>query len=385
VTLCIGRDGPAPELATLHGQLPLESDLFNTRSTHCLTQNQLIKMVVLKVLGLCVALAAVVQSTQCPSGPPRVDTYSGGFNYTYNWPIHYQQLQTQHQSLCQAYMDVSPQHPCGKTIVMLHGKNFCSQTWNATAKVLLSQGYRVIMPDQIGFCKSDKPEYYQYSLQQLALNTKTILDNLNITKVTIMGHSMGGMLSARFALTYPSMIERLVMVDPIGLEDWKAKGVPYLPIDSLYNVEAASNYTSIASYENATYYVNQWKPEYDVWVNMLLKIYQGPLGKTYAFDQALVTDMVITQPVIYEFPLLGAIPHSLLVVGDKDTTAIGKQWSPPAVQAVLGHYDVLGPQAAKAIGSNCTYVHYPDLGHAPQISAPDRFHYDLIRWLNKTN
>ncbi len=343
-------------------------------------------MVGFKTLVICAGLAGIAQATTCPSGPPKVDTFSGGFDYTYDWPVHYQELHYQNQILCQAYMDISP-HSTKSTdnvIMLLHGKNFCSQTWNATAKVLLAQGYRVILPDQIGFCKSSKPRSYQFSLQQLALNTKTILDTLGIKSLTVMGHSMGGMLSARFALMYPSMVSRLILVNPIGLEDWKAKGVPYLPIDSIYTQEASSNYTSISSYENATYYVNQWRPEYDVWVNMLLQVYDGPLASTYAYDQALVTDMVYTQPVIYEFPLLATIPHSLLIVGDKDTTAIGKQWSPPAVQKILGHYDVLGPEAAKAIGANCTYIRYPSLGHAPQISDPEVFHEDLVRWLMDT-
>ncbi|KAK5936748.1 hypothetical protein PMZ80_011011 [Knufia obscura] len=336
---------------------------------------------------LCAALATIAQGSNCPSGPAEVDTFSGGFDYTYDWPIHYQPLDTQRQSLCQAYMDVSSSEDNRdqKVVMMLHGKNFCSQTWNATAKVMLDQGYRVILPDQIGFCKSDKPDHYQFSLHHLALNTKTILDNLGIKRLTLIGHSMGGMLSARFALMYPEMVDRLVMVDPIGLEDWKAKGVPYLPVDDIYRQEVASNYTSVSSYENATYYVNHWEPEYDVWVKMLLKVYDGPLGKAYAYNQALVTDMVYTQPIVYELRLLGDIPNSLLIVGDKDNTAIGKQWSPPDVQALLGHYDVLGPEAAKTIGSNCTLIHYPDLGHAPQISAPEIFHKNLTDWLNRTD
>ena len=41
-----------------------------------------------------------------------------------------------------------------------------------------------------------------------------------------MGHSTGGMLAIRYALMFPADIEQLVLVDPIGLEDWKAKGVP---------------------------------------------------------------------------------------------------------------------------------------------------------------
>jgi len=179
---------------------------------------------------------------------------------------------------------------------------------------------------------------------------------------------------------YPEMVQGLIMVDPIGLEDWKAKGVPYLSIDKIYLQERASNYTSIRAYEQATYYVGTWDPSYDVWVNMLLHVYNGSLADAYAFDQALITDMVITQPIAYEFPLLANL-SSLLIVGGKDNTAIGKQWSPPNVQAILGHYDVLGGQTAQAIGPNCTYIEFPDLGHAPQIQAPDRFHGALLGWL----
>jgi len=284
-------------------------------------------------------------------------------------------------------MDVEPDSTVPKsyggaqrTVMMLHGKNFCGVTWEATAQVLLSHGYRVIMPDQLGFCKSDKPDAYQFSLQQLARNTKTILDTLNITSLYVMGHSMGGMLSARFSMMYPEMVEGLIMVDPIGLEDWKAKGVPYLSIEKIYLQERASNYTSIRAYEQATYYVGTWAPSYDVWVNMLLQVYNGSRADIYAFDQALITDMVMTQPIAYEFDLLSNL-NSLLIVGEKDNTAIGKQWSAPAVQAILGHYDVLGNQTAEAIGPNCTYVHFPDLGHAPQIQDPTSFHEALLGWL----
>ena len=328
-----------------------------------------------------VALLGSAAATVCPSGPQALYTTSGGMVYTYPYPINYQNLSYQHQELCQAYMDIPPSAaPNGQTVLVLHGKNFCSVTWNATISILSSKGYRIIAPDQVGFCKSSKPLSYQFSLQQLALNTKAILDTLGISSITVMGHSMGGMLASRFTLMYPSLVSRLIMVDPIGLEDWKAKGVPYLPIDSIYLQERSSNYTSIRAYEQATYYVGQWSTAYDVWVNMLLAVYNGSEADTYAYDQALVTDMVITQPVIYEFPLLSNT-KTLLIVGDKDNTAIGKQWSPPEVQAKLGHYDVLGKEAKAAIGDNCTLIEFADLGHAPQISDPDRFHSALLGWL----
>ena len=51
----------------------------------------------------------------------------------------------------------------------------------------------------------------------MARNTHVILQHLNIEKATIVGPSMGGMLAARFAIQYPGVTERLVLLNPIGL------------------------------------------------------------------------------------------------------------------------------------------------------------------------
>ena len=67
-----------------------------------------------------------------------------------------------------AYLDVKPSTPNGQTAVLLHGKNFCGATWEGVVPALTGVGYRVIVPDQIGFCRSAKPTGYQTSLHQLA-------------------------------------------------------------------------------------------------------------------------------------------------------------------------------------------------------------------------
>ncbi|HBO77335.1 MAG TPA: alpha/beta hydrolase, partial [Cupriavidus sp.] len=59
------------------------------------------------------------------------------------------------------------------------------------------------------------------------------------------------------------------LVNPIGLEDWKAKGVPSLSVDQWYARELNVTAERIRNYEKSTYYVNQWKPEYEPWVQML--------------------------------------------------------------------------------------------------------------------
>lgn len=125
-------------------------------------------------------------------------------NYEYPFEVHYVDMNNQNQHLKMAYMDVAAKNPNSKTVVLLHGKNFNGAYWKTTIEALTNEGYRVIVPDQIGFGKSSKPVGYQFTFQQLAHNTKAVLDELDIDKIYLLGHSMGGMLATRFALMYPA-------------------------------------------------------------------------------------------------------------------------------------------------------------------------------------
>ena len=173
-----------------------------------------------------------------------------GFDYAY--PVRRFELESQRQTLHMSYLDVRPQRPNGRTVVLLHGKNFCAGTWEATIRVLGETGYRVVAPDQIGSCKSTKPERYQYSFQQLAANTHALLEHLGVKRIVLVGHSTGGMLAARYALLYPGEVEQVVLVNPIGLEDWKSLGVPWRSVDAWYAREMQTTAESIRQYEQAT-------------------------------------------------------------------------------------------------------------------------------------
>jgi pimeloyl-ACP methyl ester carboxylesterase len=90
--------------------------------------------------------------------------------------------------------------------------------------------------------------------------------------------------------------------------------------------------------------------------------------------------MIYTQPVLCEF---GDLRMSvLLVIGDKDTTAFGKDVASPAVRATLGNYPKLGKEAASRI-PHVRLVEFPDLGHSPRIQAPEIFHKALLDWLRE--
>ncbi|MGX1356736.1 pimeloyl-ACP methyl ester carboxylesterase [Bradyrhizobium elkanii] len=107
-------------------------------------------------------------------------------------------------------------------------------------------------------------------------------------------------------------------------------------------------------------------------------MYRGPGRAAVASSSARLYDMIATQPVFYEFEQIK--PPTLLFVGDKDTTAIGKDTAPPEIRKTLGNYPVLGKEAAKRI-PHAQLIEFPDLGHSPQIQAPARFHEALLGWL----
>lgn len=300
-------------------------------------------------------------------------------NYPYPFPVHYITISSQLEKYRMAFMDVKPQKANGKSIMLLHGKNFNGAYWKQTAQRLTAEGYRVIIPDQIGFGKSSKPEHYQYTFQQLAANTKAILDSLGITKISVLGHSMGGMVATRFVLMYPELIDKFILSNPIGLEDWKLK-VPYQPVDNWYQTELKQNYESIKQYQLQNYYDGKWKPAYDEWVNVQAGWTSNPNYKRIAWNSALTYDMIFTQPVVYEFQYIKA--PTLLIIGQRDRTAIGKASIPEEARKTLGNYPQLGKETQKKI-TNSKLVELDNVGHLPHIEAFDRFIKPVIDFMNE--
>ncbi|WP_027079219.1 alpha/beta fold hydrolase [Luteimonas mephitis] len=317
--------------------------------------------------------AAPAPAAQPPFYGPRLE----GFAYPH--PVRHFEFESQKQALSMAYMDIAPTVEAnGRTVLLLHGKNFCAATWESAITALAGAGFRVIAPDQVGFCKSSKPRRYQFSLGQLADNTHALLHSLGITRAVVVGHSMGGMLAARYALQYPDGTAQLVLVNPIGLEDWRAEGVPWRNVDAWYAGELKTSFDSIKAYQQKVYYGGKWKPEYDRWVAMLAGMYAGPGKAAVAWDQALASDMIFNQPVVYEFPRI-RVPTTLLI-GQRDRTAIGRDLASPELAEQLGDYPELGKRAARLI-RNSRLVEFEELGHSPQVEAPARFNAALLEAL----
>jgi len=299
-------------------------------------------------------------------------------NYNYPFPVSFLPIKNQNQELKMAYMDVKPSQANGKSILLLHGKNFNGAYWETTVNALTKAGYRVIVPDQIGFGKSTKPQYYQYTFQQLALNTNALLQHLGIQKIAVLGHSMGGMLATRFALMFPETTEKLILENPLGLEDWKLR-VPYKPITWWFENELESNYESVKQYQMSNYYDGKWNDNYDRWAKLLAG---WTLNKDYtiiAWNAALTYDMIFTQPVCYEFKNISS--PTLLIIGTRDKTALGKPLVSEEIKLTMGNYKTLGKTTRDAI-PNATLVEIENIGHLPHIETFDQFIQPLLQFLS---
>lgn len=297
-----------------------------------------------------------------------------GFDYPFN--VNTYSFTSQNQTLNMRYMDVGEQAST-RVIVLLHGKNFSGFYWEQTARLLMDEGYRVIIPDQVGFGKSTKPEHYQYSFAQLALNTQSLLKSLKITHYTVVGHSMGGMLATTMALNYAQSIEKLILINPIGLEPY----LDYVEIKDpqfFYEKELKSTPEKIRSYQKQNYYAGKWTEAYEHLIAPHIGWLNGPDKAVVAWNNALTYMPIFAEDITTKFSKI-SVPTSL-IIGTRDRTGPGRGWKKSGVDYKLGQYQYLGKQAADIIPNADLYL-MEGLGHLPQIENFERFRPVFIKAL----
>src|ERR671939_1340607 len=111
------------------------------------------------------------------------------------------------------YLDVGP--PNGKILIILQGFGGFVNTWSKVITVL-SEYYRVIIPDIVGFGYSDKPTV-EYTMDFLIDFLVEFLSNLHISQTSLIGSSFGGHLATEFALRHNRLVDKLVLASPAGM------------------------------------------------------------------------------------------------------------------------------------------------------------------------
>ena len=298
-------------------------------------------------------------------------------DYEYPYPVSFLPLSNDLQPVTMAYMDIPPStEPNGATVVLMHGKAFGGYYFRTVIEALISSGYRVVAPDQIGWGKSSKPDIH-YSFQLLAANTTALVDHLGVGRVAVLGHSTGGMTATRFTLMNPGRVTHLVLEDPLGLADYRT-GIPPQSEETLFQHELHwTNPATIRGYVKG-YFVNPdpmvWEPLADVLVRVTL----SPDYPRWARAAALTFQMIYQQPVRYEYQQIA--PPVLLVVGAEDHVVPLGQYAQPAEAARLGDFTGLSAAAANDI-SRASRVVIPDCGHIPHLEQPGKFLAELMPFL----
>jgi pimeloyl-ACP methyl ester carboxylesterase len=322
----------------------------------------------LATASLCCALAIGAAAAAEPLG-------IGMEGYPYPFAVKQLPLALEGQDLRLAYMDVAPTGAAnGRTALLLHGKNFFGAYWEGPARALAAAGFRVVIPDQLGFGRSSKPALH-YSFELLASTTKRLLDELGVQKVDVVGHSMGGMLAIRFALMYPQLTAHLVLENPIGLEDYREK-VPYQPVEVNYRNTLGQTEESLRKFIGS--YFARWSDAYEPYVQVPYRWTLSAEYPRYAMASALTYDMIYTQPVVHDLPRL-RVP-TLLVIGQQDRTVVGRQLVSKEILATLGDWPALGKKAAAAI-PGAKLVPVAEAGHVSHLEAPQRFVEALLAFL----
>lgn len=265
-----------------------------------------------------------------------------------------------------AYMDVEPAGTSnGTTVVLLHGFNFFGEAWGNTIDVLTKEGFRVVVPDQVGFGRSTKA-LIPYTLNDMALNTRRLLQHLGIERAAIVGHSMGGMLASRFAMAYPAVTTHVVMVNQIGLADTRPGRAPRY-LDEAFRTDTTRT-PPVRTYEavrqGITRYFVTWKPEYEKYVRIHWGWTLSPDWPHFSKVRAALQQVIGGETVVYDWQHIKS--KALVIGGAADTPAYPEQ----------------AKRVAESIpGAQLELI--PNIGHIPQFEAPEIFHAKLVAFLKK--
>lgn len=116
-------------------------------------------------------------------------------------------------------------HGEGPVVVFLHGSGAGASghsNFKGNYPYFAQVGFRVIVPDLIGYGYSDKPDDVEYPLSFFAENVTLLLEHLRIDEVSLIGNSLGGAISLHIALEQPALVNKMLLMAPGGIEDQPA-------------------------------------------------------------------------------------------------------------------------------------------------------------------
>ena len=290
----------------------------------------------------------------------------------YAYPSKYLDINVYSQDVRISYMDVAPTGTAnGHTVLLLHGNNFGGFYFDPLIAGMTAAGFRVVVPDQIGYGKSSKP-IAPYNFNSQARNTWLILEAEAIEKVMVVGHSMGGMLATRFTTQYPDSVERLVVYNPIGLSDGRFNR-PMTPVDEIYERVLKTDYQSTRA--SLSRYVGHdpdaWNDKFETYTRIRYSWTLSSDWPRLAMVQSIISQMLYGDPVVYAWAHINVPTRAF---GGAEDLLLG-----PAAT----FQERMQALADTVPNGNGRVLLLPGLGHVPHLEEPDTVVTPLVAYLEE--
>jgi pimeloyl-ACP methyl ester carboxylesterase len=248
------------------------------------------------------------------------------------------------------YLEAGAEH--ASVIILLHGLGGDANEWAANIGPL-AQSYHVYALDQVGFGRSDKP-FLDYKIETFTDFLAGFMQELKISRATLVGNSLGGWIAAHFAHRYPGKVEKLVLVDAVGLKSGSKSWRELAPRLNPASIADMRRVLNLIFYNHAILSDDFVRQAFESYVKS---------GDGYATQRILAG---IASEDQWEDSKLSSVRASTLIIWGREDAlarlALGREFN------------------KRMAGSQMEII--PDCGHFPHIEKPARFNQVVLNFLS---
>ena len=240
----------------------------------------------------------------------------------------------------------------GPQLILLHGLGGSSLAWSFNIGILRKK-FHILAPDFIGFGRSDKP-LISYRISIMTEYLYEFFCACKASKVILVGSSLGGWVAAHFTLTYPDMVDKLILVDSAGY------ALEHSISDRERALLNAVTLTSTKTFVKELFYNPQFVNESELKIRLRFKLKSN---EPYVIDRFL--DSLEKKQDVLDYRLSGIKVPTLIIWGKEDQVI-------PLNHALRFHQEISGSKL----------IIFDQCGHVPQIEYAERFNREILHFLN---
>ena len=254
-----------------------------------------------------------------------------------------------------------------QTVILVHGLASNAGFWRYNIPEL-SKHYRVIAVDLPGYGKSQKSDY-AYSISFYAEQLKSLIEELNLKNVILVGHSMGGQIGIKFAIKYPDALSKLILASPAGFEEFqRGEGDWLRSVMTIKFIKATSEEGIRRNLSNNFY---SWNDKWEWMVEERVRMRKSKEFDEFAYTVVSCVNAMLDEPTFDKLNLIKT--PTLVVYGEYDGLIPNPYLNPGSASDVFD-------SGIKQL-SNSKLVQLNDAGHMIQIEKAEEFNNTLLNYL----